>query len=206
MSSANRVRPVTLARASTRLARHANHAQVLRRLPFLSGITGASSRQLISPENSKRGFRILRCRDLQNRRLYGLENLQIPRAPAQNPRKRRANRIARRIRIVIQQSLRGHQNCRRAVPTLCGAKIRERLLQRMQLSSDPNPSTVITSVPSHRRQHDTAHRSAIHQHRASAAPPNSDAVPCRCARNASRNTSSSHDEMRHPSPRRSARV
>src|SRR5260370_29219429 len=84
-------------------------------------------------------MRRLRCRtllvrDLEHCGFDSFENLKIPCAPAQVPGDRFANLIASGVGILIQQCLRGHQNCRCAIAALGCAEIGESILQWMKVA------------------------------------------------------------------------
>ena len=64
--------------------------------------------------------------------LHRLDDLQIARAPAQVARERFTDLRGRRVRLAIQQGLRGDQDPRRAVPALRCAEVGKRVLQRVQ--------------------------------------------------------------------------
>src|SRR5882724_10286922 len=114
MSSANRVWPVTFARAST--LRRGTPITRSSSMLFLSASAGAfrksfsfamrSPRQVFALMLRHLRSRILLLRDLQHRSLDGFENLQIARAAAQVSGNRFANLVPRRVRILIQQSFR----------------------------------------------------------------------------------------------------
>src|SRR5713226_3102348 len=136
MSSANRVWPVTFARAST-LRRGTPITRSSSRLAFKASaraVRESFSFAMRAPQHVfLRMLRhlhsgILLLRDLEHCGLDGFENLQIAGASAKIPRNCFANLIAGGVRIVIQQSLRGQQNCRRAIATLRRSKIGKRIL------------------------------------------------------------------------------
>ena len=110
MSSAKRVWPVTLARPSTRR----------RGLPMTR-----VRRVIVAPPRPSRG------RSLGGR-FDRFDDLQVAGAAAQVARQRLADPLARRMRLAIEQRLRGDQDARRAVAALRGAEVGEALLQRMQ--------------------------------------------------------------------------
>jgi hypothetical protein len=70
--------------------------------------------------------------NLENGGFDGFKDLQVAGAAAQIARKRFANLVPSGLRVLIEQSLRGNQDCRSAVAALCGSEIRERLLQGME--------------------------------------------------------------------------
>src|SRR5260370_1305990 len=147
ISSAKRVWPVTFARAST-LRRGA--PITLRTPPFAFGESRGGVRESLFfwmrsllmddplPRRlCKSGYRAFLHSNLQDRSLDGFENLKISGTPAQVAGNRFADLIPRRVRILIQQSFRGHQNCWRTIPALCGPKIGKSILQRMKTSIFP---------------------------------------------------------------------
>jgi hypothetical protein len=66
-------------------------------------------------------------------RLDRFEDLQIAGAATEIAGQRLLDARPRRVRLAIQQRLGGHENSRRAVAALRGAKVGEALLQRVQL-------------------------------------------------------------------------
>src|SRR6266850_8578116 len=78
--------------------------------------------------------RYVLLRNLDHGGLDGLKNLEISGAAAQDAGERRANLIASRMSMLIQQGFRGDQNRGRAVSALRCPEIGEGVLQRMQSS------------------------------------------------------------------------
>src|SRR5216684_1903261 len=72
--------------------------------------------------------------NLENGRLDGLKNLEIPRATAKIAGERFADVVAIGMRILIQQCFRGHKNRRRAISALGCTQIGEGLLQGMKMA------------------------------------------------------------------------
>src|SRR6267378_4983901 len=142
MSSANRVCPVTFARASTlRRGTPITRSSSPSALRASAGAVRESfSFAMRSPQQVFASMlchlrsRIVLLRDLQHRGLDGFENLKIARAPAKVSGDRFPDLIASGMRVLIQQGLRGHQNCRRAIPALRRSEIGKSILQGMQLS------------------------------------------------------------------------
>src|SRR6267378_77564 len=179
MSSAKRVWPVTLARASTLrrgtpITRSSSPlvfgaSTGIFRESFSSGMRSPECLSKSSPRNLR--YRTLLVCDLEHRGFDGFENLKIARAPAQISRDRFADLIAAGMRILIQQSLRGDQNCRRAIAALRRSEIGKGILQGMKLP--------IFSEAFHRQylpsatlecQHETGkHGLAVHKNGASPA-------------------------------------
>src|SRR5258708_22925529 len=139
MSSAKRVWPVTFARASTLrrgtpITRSSSPLAFgastgIFRGSFSLGMRPPDCLSEPSPRNLRYGFLVVR--DLEHRGFDGFENLKIACASAQASGDRFADLIAAGVRVLIQQSLRGHQNCRRAIAALRRSKIGESILQRM---------------------------------------------------------------------------
>jgi len=102
-----------------------------------------------------------------------LENLLIAGAAAQIAGERIADLIPRRMWMLVEQRLRGHQDARRAIAALRGAEIRERFLQRMQSSIRDEPfhghhASPVTLDAEHEARE---HRLIVEQHGAGAALP-----------------------------------
>src|SRR6266849_4764199 len=179
MSSAKRVWPVTLARASTR---RRGTPMTWSLSPSAFGASTAVIRESFSsgmrpPECSfaaslrKLRSRTLLVSDLEHCGFNRFENLKIARAPAQVSGDCFTNLIASRVRILIQQSLRRHQNCRRAVATLRRSEIGESILQWMKVSifSEALDCQNLLST-AFERQHETGkHGLAVQQNGASPA-------------------------------------
>src|SRR5258707_15500751 len=127
MSSANRVWPVTLARPSTlRRGMPITRSSSRLALRALAGALRESfsfgmrpPQQVFASTLCHLRSRILLLRDLEDGGFDGFEDLQIARAAAQVSGNRFANLIPRRVGILIQQSLRGHQNRRSAIAARC---------------------------------------------------------------------------------------
>src|SRR6266851_2574899 len=142
MSSANRVWPVTFARASTlRRGTPITRSSLLSALRASTGVVRESfsfamrpPQQVFAPTLRHLRSSILLLRDLEHRGFDGFENLQIARAAAQVSGDRFADLIAAGARVLIQQGLRGHQNRRRAIAALRRSKIGKSILQGMQVS------------------------------------------------------------------------
>src|SRR6202521_4354677 len=141
MSSAKRVWPVTFARASTLrrgtpITRSSSPLALgastgVFRESFSFGMRPPACLFLPSPWNLRYRFPLVP--DFEHRGFNGLENLKIARAPAQISRDRFADLIAAGVRIPIQQSLRGDQNCRRAIAALRRSQIGKGILQWMKI-------------------------------------------------------------------------
>src|SRR5260370_9652925 len=141
MSSANRVWPVTFARASTlrrgtpitrsssRLALRASAGALRESFSF-----GMRPPQKVFVHTLRHlRSRVLLLRDLEDCGLDGFENLEIACAAAQVSGNRFANLIPRRVGILIQQSLRSHQDRRRAIAALRCSEISKSILQALKL-------------------------------------------------------------------------
>src|SRR5467141_1447183 len=115
--------------------------------------------------------RILLLRDLEHRSFDGLENLKIARAPAQVSRDCFADLIAAGVRVLVQQSLRGDQNCRRAIAALRRSEIGKRILQGMKLPifSKALHGQYLLSATFERQREVGKHGLTIQLHSASAA-------------------------------------
>src|SRR5258706_9442327 len=145
MSSANRVWPVTFARPST-LRRGMPITRSSSRLALRSsaGVARESFSFAMRPPGQVFGLTLCHLcsgipllRDLKNRGFDGFENLQIARAAAQVSGNRFADLIAARVWVLVKQSLRGHQDRRRAIAALRCSEIGKSILQRMQLPIFP---------------------------------------------------------------------
>ena len=144
MSSANRVWPVTFARAST-LRRGTPITRSLSLLDFgaSAGVVRESFSSGMRPpwlpvralaaQFTLPHFTFLVC-DLEHGGFHGFENLQVAGAPAQVSGNRCANLIACGVRVLIQQSLGRDQDCRRAIAALRRSEIGKSILQGMQVS------------------------------------------------------------------------
>src|SRR5262245_26423935 len=64
--------------------------------------------------------------------LDGVEDLRVPRAPAEIAGEGLSDLVARRCGILFEQGLGGQQDARSAIPALRRAELRKRLLERMQ--------------------------------------------------------------------------
>jgi hypothetical protein len=118
---------------------------------------------------------LFRCpvllRNLDHGGLDRLENLQIPGAPAQDAGERHANLIATWLWLLIQQSLGGYQNRRRAVSALRCTEVGEGVLQGMKISfqSETFDSQHVPRVALDSEDQTGQHRLAVQKNRASAA-------------------------------------
>src|SRR5436309_3080989 len=145
MSSAKRVWPVTFARASTRrrgtpITRRSFSLAFREPTRVTRGSLSFGIRPpggLSTPTAGKSGCRSFLTCDLQHRGFDGFENLKVARAAAQVAGDGLADLISRGVRILIQQSFRCHQNCRRAIAALRGSQIGKGILQRMKTSVFP---------------------------------------------------------------------
>jgi hypothetical protein len=75
-------------------------------------------------------------RDFHDGGFDGFENLQVSGAAAQIAGESVANLLAIGMRILVEQSFRGDENCRGAVSALRGAEVGERFLQRVESAID----------------------------------------------------------------------
>src|SRR5713101_501103 len=179
MSSAKRVWPVTFARASTlrrgtpitrSLSPSAFGASAgIVRESFSSGMRPPECLSLPSPRNLRYGA--FPIRDLEHCGFDGFEYLKIARAPAQVSGDCFADLIASRVRILIQQSLRGHQNCRRAIAALRRSEIGESILQWMKVTvfSEAFDCQNVLSTALECQHKTGKHRLAVEKNGASAA-------------------------------------
>src|SRR5690606_14528189 len=98
--------------------------------------------EAVGGRGRRRGRRILHGAGLRaarragghdrGRRLDRLVDLRVARAPAEVAGKRLADLLARRLRVVEQERVGGHEDPGRAEPALCGAVIAERGLERVR--------------------------------------------------------------------------
>jgi hypothetical protein len=72
--------------------------------------------------------------DFEHGGLDSFKNLKIASATAEVPGDRFADLVARGVGVLIQQSLRGHKNCRGAIAALRRAEIGKGILQGMEVS------------------------------------------------------------------------
>src|SRR5229473_126173 len=166
MSSAKRVCPVTLARASTRR----RGTPITRSsLPFASEFALRIVAGFGRSDIFARDFFF--SADLKDRGFDGLKDLQIAGATAQVAGKRFANLIAARMWVVIQQSFGGDQNRRSAVSALRRAQIREGILQGMKFSfgAEPLHRQHALAVTLQGEQETGKHGLTVHQNGAGAA-------------------------------------
>src|SRR5688572_16757398 len=111
-----------------------------RRMCSMRGSTTSSAKRvwpvtLARPSTRRRGLPITFMLHSPCGFFDGLEDLLIPRAPAKIPRDGLLDSFPRRILFMLQQRLRGHENARRAVAALGGAKVGKRGLQGVQLGA-----------------------------------------------------------------------
>src|ERR1700730_16579128 len=133
MSSANRVCPVTLARASTRRRAW----PITRRSPsfpldFVSG--GFFGSGICVPDSwacDLAGCFAL-AGNFEDSRFDSLEDLQIAGAAAKITGQSFANLVTCRMRILVEQGFRGNEDSWSAVAALRGAEICESFLQRVK--------------------------------------------------------------------------
>src|SRR5262245_22384279 len=157
-SSAKRVSPVTFAQASTLGRRCPMTDQGLsRRLPT-AAISGAGH-----PAGGE---------------LDGIENLRVPGAATEVPGERRADRVPVRSARRVEESLRGEDDPRRAVPALRGSELCEGLLERMKTAAlrealDGDDLRVLTL---HRQRETRQNGQAVHEDGAGPALPQLAAV------------------------------
>src|SRR5262249_53924448 len=111
-SSAKRVSPVTFAQAST----------LGRRWPMTDQ---GPSRRLATAEASGTGHPPGGQPD-------GIEDLRVPGAATEVPGERGADRVAVRSARRVEESLRGEEDPRRAIPALRGSELGEGLLEGMK--------------------------------------------------------------------------
>src|SRR2546430_5916147 len=105
-SSANLVCPLTLAKASG----------------LVSDLPTIASSSAMAPASRRR-------------QLDGLENLEVTGAAAEHAGKRVLDRIARWVRVTVEQRPGGEQHRRRAIPTLRGPQFGKRDLERIRVTS-----------------------------------------------------------------------
>src|SRR5581483_1374155 len=109
----------------------------------------------------------LSLRDSLCRERDGIHDLRIAGAAADVPRNRRANFLARRRGIVLEQNLGGQNHCRRAVTALRRARFGKGNLQRVRFAVLGDALDRRQRVPLRlNRQRQTGkHRDTVHQHR-----------------------------------------
>src|ERR1044072_6456813 len=170
MSSANRVWPVHLARASTLRKGLPTTFFGFPLLPLFIAINYLSSRL-------RRFAAHARCGQFDR-----FVNLYIACAATQIPRERLLDFFSRRLGIFLKQFFRSQQKTRRAVPALRCAQIGECFLYRVKLAAfghafdGPDPAAF--GVES---EHETRkHWLVIYQHRADAAFAKLAAMFCSC--------------------------
>src|SRR6185295_16568869 len=165
-SSANTVCPVTLAAASTLTS---GWPMTVRYWRFSSGTRPLPSR--LRPLRAR-----LRAHPVR-RHFDGFEYLEIAGAPAEVPRRRLRDLLARRRGLVAEQSGRGQQEPRRAVAALRRPQGRERLLERMQgRPGHAFDGRDLAIAALHGQGQARQDRVSVHEHRAGAALPQLAAV------------------------------
>src|SRR5882724_3175463 len=183
-SSAKRVRPVTLARPSTRRRGLPITSKRFFVVIFSSSFKGTSSRgqrrisyatgvpteipRFARDDNVGASF----LGSHPSRAFFDrLVDLLIPRAAAQVSRDRLLDPLAARIRIFLEQGLRRHEDPGRAIAALRAAQIGERGLQRVELRAGGEPLHGLdrTAFAIEREREAGKHRHAVDHHRAGAA-------------------------------------